>query len=196
MILTIKEKRVLRLLAASLREEYSINDVSRKCHITPNGAYKILVKLEKEGIVKTKPIANIKAYRLDFSSEKTTCVLELAFIPDVLPGRVKIRGGDLQPMKPVTQACILFGSYITPKKEPEDLDVLFVVQRGNFEAYKRALTRVQDITPVKIQDIVQTTEDLNENIKKSDPIIAEALRNGMVLWGFAVLVEEIKNASQ
>ncbi len=196
MVLTVKERRVLRLLAVSFRKEYSINDVARKCNITPNGAYKILVKLEKEGILKTKQIANIKAYRLDFGSEKTIRVLELAFMPDALEGRVKMRVEDLQPMKAVTQACILFGSYITTKKEPGDLDILFLVKQKKFGVYKQALGKVQDITPVKIQDVVQTTKDLNENLQKGDPIILEALRNGIVLWGFAVLVGEIKNVSR
>lgn len=196
MVLTIKEKRILRFLAVRSGKEYSINDIARKCSITPNGTYKILTKLEKEGILTIKPIANIKAYRLDFSSEKTTRVLELAFMPDTLEGRVKIRAEDLQQMKTVTRGCILSGSHITAKKEPGDLDILFVVQRKNFEAYKRALSKVQDIIPVKIQDIVQTTEDLSENLKKGDSIIVEALRNGVVLWGFTVLVGVVKNVNQ
>lgn len=196
MVLTIKEKRVLRLLATCFGNDYSINDVARKCGTTPNGAYKILIKLEKEGILKIKHIANIKAYRLDFNSEKTTRVLELAFMPDVLEGRVKMRAEDIQLMKTATQGCILFGSYTTTKKEPGDLDILFVVQGKNFEAYKRALSKAQDIIPVKIQDIVQTTKDLNKNLKKGDPIIVEALRNGIVLWGFTVLVVAIKNVNR
>ncbi len=196
MILTIKEKRVLRLLAASFSKEHSINGVARKCGITPNGAYKILVKLEKEGILKTKQIANIKVYSPDFRNEKTARILELAFMHDTIEGRVKIRAEDIKPMKAFTEACILFGSYITAKKKPGDLDILFLMKQKNFEAYKKELTKIQYITPVKIQDIVQTTEDLNKNIKKGDPVILEALQNGIVLWGFAVLVREIKNVSQ
>ena len=55
---------------------------------------------------------------------------------------------------------------------------------------------MQDITPVKIQDVVQTIDDLKQNLKKDDPIIMTSLRTGMVLWGFDVIVEVIKNASQ
>lgn len=196
MVMTVKEKRVLRLLITSFVKERSINDVARECHITPNGAYKILTKLEKDEILKAKSIANIRAYRLDFDNEKTTRVLELALIPGALEGRVKHRVTDLQPMKAVTQACILFGSYITTKKEPGDLDVLFLLKKTEFEAYKQALGKVQDIVPVKVQDVVQTADDLKQNIKKNDPIVTEALWNGVALWGFDALVKVIKNASQ
>lgn len=196
MVLTVKEKRVLRWLAASGGKEYSINEIARACRMTPNGTYKILKKFEKEGILKVQPIANIRAYRLDFGSEKTTRVLELALMPDALTGRLKMRENDLRAMKAVTQAGVLFGSYITTKRAPGDLDILFVVERTNFEAYKRTLGKVQDITPVNIHDVVQTAVDLQQNLKKGDPIVIEALRNGIVLWGFATLVEAIKDVRQ
>ncbi len=196
MILTVNERRVLRLLAANFGNDFSINDIARECSITPNGAHKILVKLEKEGVLKARHIANIKAYTLDFSSEKTASILELAFMPDAFKGRLKMRGDDLQPMKAVTRACVLFGSYTTTKREPGDLDILFVVEQVNFEAYKLALSKVQGFTPVKIQDVVQTINDLQQNLKKGDAIIREALRNGVVLWGFAVLVKAIESVNQ
>lgn len=195
MILTMNEKRVLRFLATSTGKDYSINDIAKACELTPNGAYKLLVKMEKETVLKVKPIANLKAYKLDFESEKTARVLELAFISDALEGRIRMRAEDLTQLKAATKACVLFGSYITTKKEPGDLDVFFVLERKNFEAYKQALSKVQDITPVKIQDVVQTTGDVEQNLKKGDPIVVAALREGIVLWGFDVLVQVIKNAS-
>lgn len=194
-MLTQNEKRVLRFLAASFGKDHSINDVAKACGIAPNGAYKILAKLGKEGILKAKRIANIKSYTLNFEHEKTVRILELALMPDALEGRVKARADDLQPLKPLTQACVLFGSYITAKQKPGDLDILFILERTKFRAYKQALAKVQDIVPVKIQDVVQTSEDIAQNLKKNDPIVTEALRHGIVLWGFEVLVKGIKHAT-
>ncbi len=192
MILTKNEKRVLRLIA--IGKDLSINDVAKECGISPAGAFKILTKFAKEGVLKIKPIANIKVYQLNFENEKTMSVLELAFIPDKLEGRMKSRAEDLKRLREVTSACISFGSYITTKKEPGDLDVLFVVEKQQYEKYKQLLGKVQDITPVKIQDVVQTLDDLRQNLRKGDPIVTEALRNGIVLWGFDALVQVVKNA--
>ena len=194
MMFTRNEKRVLQFLATSLGKDHSINDVAKACGIAPNGAYKILIKLEKEGVLKVKKIANIKSYTLNFEHEKTARVLELALMPDALEGRIKARAGDLQLLKPLTQACVLFGSYITAKQKPGDLDILFVLKRTNFGKYKQALAKVQDIVPVKIQDVVQTSEDATQNLKKNDPIMTDALRHGVVLWGADVLVQVIKHA--
>lgn len=191
---TQNEKRILRFLATNLRKDHSINDVAKACGIAPNGAYKILIKLEKEGVFKVKQIANIKSYTLDFGNEKTTRVLELALMPDALEGRIKARADDIQSLKPLTQACVFFGSYITTKQKPGDLDILFVLKRMNFGKYKQTLAKVQEIVPVKIQDVVQTSEDVTQNLKKNDPIINDVLRHGVVLWGADILVQMIKHA--
>lgn len=196
LILTENERRVLRFLAAKPGRDYSINDVAKGCGITPNGAYKILRKLEKEGVLLAKQIANIKSYKPDFQNEKTARIYELAFMPDAIQGRVKLRSDDLERLKAVTKACILFGSYITAKQKPEDLDALFVVEKGDFENYKKALAKVQDIAPVKIHDVVQTADDLRQNLKKNNPIVTEALQKGIALWGFNTIVKVIKNATQ
>lgn len=194
-MLTQNEKKVLRFLAVSLKEDYSINETAKKCGIFPNGAYKILTKFEKEGIVKKKQISHVHSYKLNFEIEKTMIVLELAFIPDALEGRIKLRAEDLQPLKAATKACILFGSYITAKQKPGDIDILFVLDKSNFNQFKQKLSKAQDIMPVKIQDIVQTREDLQQNLKKEDKIIKEALQNGIVLWGYDVIAGVVKNAS-
>ncbi|SRR3989344_68430 len=193
MVLTKNQKKVLRLLAVSVNKDYSINDIAKIVGVAPNGAYKILKKFEKESILVVKEIANIRSYKLNFENENTTRWLELAF-SDTLEGRERLRAEDLQILKSVSKACVIFGSYITSKQKPSDLDVLFVLEKNTFDQYKKILMKVQDITPIKIQDIIQTNIDLLQNIKINDPVIVGALRNGVVLWGIDVLVRVIKNA--
>jgi|SRR3989338_8405497 len=192
MFLTVNEKNVLRFLAVNVRD-YSINEIARKCALTPNGAYKILKKLEHEGVIKPKKVANILSYKLDFSNVKTLKILELSFIPEKLEGRIKHRAEDLELLKNITSICIVFGSYMTEKKEPEDLDLLFVLEKEEFGSYKKTINKIKDITPVKIQDIIQNSKDLMENIKKEDPVILASINKGIVLWGFEKLAKMIEN---
>jgi len=93
----------------------------------------------------------------------------------------------------VTEICVMFGSYITYKKEPIDLDLLFIFEKENFNTYKKTLDKVRDSTPINIHDVVQTKRDIEINIKKKDPIIITAIREGVVLWGFEELVKVIKD---
>src|SRR3972149_4300712 len=79
---------------------------------------------------------------------------ECKLAPDALEGRVKLRAEDLQRLKSTTKVCILFGSYITAKEKPGDLDVLFILEKTNFEAYKQSLAKAKDLIPIKIQDVI------------------------------------------
>lgn len=193
MVLTRNQKKVLRLLAISSNRDYSINGIAKAVKVAPNGAYKILKKFGKEEILTVKKIANIKSYKLNLKNENTVRLLELAF-SDVLEGRVKLRAEDFQSLRPITRASIVFGSYITSKQKPCDLDVLFILDKANFEQYKKTLAKVQDITPLKIHDVIQTNYDLLQNLKNNNPVIFEALKSGVVLWGAGMIVKVIRNA--
>lgn len=193
-MLTHNEKKVLRLILTAFGTDYSINNIAKECGIAPNGAYKILKKLEKEGILKGKSIANIKSYTIDFANEKTTNILELALIPE-LDGKIKYRIEDLKSLKGITKSCIIFGSYTSQKKQPNDLDILFILDQDNFRGYKKKLADIKDLVPVKIHDVLQTEQDIKNNIKNNDKIILEILRNGVVLWGQKIIIEVIKNVN-
>jgi len=164
-MMTQNEKSVLRMLFSALGENYSINEIARQCNLAPNGALKILKKFEKEGILKSKSIANIKSYSLNFDSEKTKNILKLALIPE-LKGRLKFRLEDLKQLKEFTKACIIFGSYSDLKKEPNDMDIFFIIEKQNFKKYKQITLTVYKAIPVKVHDILQTEKDFASNLKK------------------------------
>ena len=194
-MLTKNEKRVLRLLLTAFDNQYSINNVAKECGLVPNGAYKILKKFEEEGILKAKHIANIKSYSINFDDEKTDNILELALMPN-LESRIKYRLEDFKGLKGITKACILFGSYTDLKKEPHDLDILFVIDKGNFKQYKKKLADIKDIVPAKIHDVLQTEDDFKSNIENKDKVILQILRAGIMFWGIKTIIKVIKNFYQ
>lgn len=191
-MLTDNEKKVLKLLFTAFDEDYSINNIAKRCKLSPNGAARILNKFEKQDILKPKNIANIKSYKINFENEKTVIILELTLIPK-LEKRIKYRLDDLNELKEITKTCIIFGSYTNMSKKPNDLDVLFVLDKNNFEKYKKKLSDLREIIPVKIHDILQTEEDLKHNIIQKDKIILDILKTGIILWGQKTIVEVIKD---
>ncbi len=193
MVFTENEKKVLKFIGAS-GGNVSINDLSNQINISTGSAYKVLTKFEKEGVITAVPISNIVTYPFNFINEKTKPVIELVYAAEQFENKIKMRAHDLELLKDTTQMCLLFGSYITSKQNPSDLDILFVIEKEKFADYKKILTKVQLITPIKIQDVVQTKEDLIQNIRKQDPIIVEALKKGIALWGFHLLAEVIKDS--
>jgi DNA-binding Lrp family transcriptional regulator len=192
-MLTVNEKKVLRLLFAAIDEDYSINAIARECGLAPNGAAKILRKLEQEGVLKAKSIANIRAYRIDFKSQKAQAILELAMIPEI-KGRLQHRLEDLEEMKEAVKACIAFGSYIGQGKEPNDIDLIFIISKEKFKQYKDKLPKLRQVLPVKLHELIQTEEDLKSNILRKDKVILGAIREGVILWGQKLIIELVQNA--
>ncbi len=194
-MLTEKEVKVLRYLSVHSKNHQSINQIAKECKITPNGAYKILKKFENEGVLLFKQISNIKSYYIDFQNKKSLNIMELALTSKINKERIKHRIEDIKPMEKTTKTCILFGSYISGKKEPNDLDVLVVFEKNRYDAYQETLNRIKEICPVAIHDVIQTKHDLIDNIRKGDSVIINILENGIVLWGQSLIVEVLKNAS-
>mgnify|MGYP001618843278 CR=1 FL=1 len=188
---TENEKKVLKLLFTAF-EDYSINSIARKCNLAPNGALKILRKFEEQGILIKKDIANIKSYKLNFENEKTKNFLQLALIPE-LKGRLKFRFDDLKQFKSIAKACIVFGSYIDLKKEPNDLDIMIILDKKKFRLYKDKSSIVFKTIPVKVHDVLQTPEDFKENLLKKDKVIVEILQKGIIFWGQEILIDLVKD---
>jgi len=191
-MLTNNEKKVLKFLIAAFDSDYSINNIAKGCNLSPNGTFKILKKLEKEGILKAKKIANIKSYKLNFENEKTDSILKLVLIQE-LNHRIKYRLSDLKGLKNITEACIIFGSYLNKNKKSHDLDILFILDKSRFKEYKKILSDIREIIPVKIHDILQTKNDFKNNILKKDRVILEILDKGVILWGQESIIKTIKD---
>ena len=191
---TAKERKVLRFLMTSFSYK-SINDIARECKLAPNGAYKILKKLEKFDIAYFEEIGRIKAYKINYSTKLTFSYLEIALTDErINETKIKIRIKDLDEIKKISQVAIIFGSYITDEKNPKDIDLLFVFEKDKFRIYKKKLDEIRNIIPYKLHDIVQTPEDLISNLKNQDKLILNIIRNGIILWGQENIVRSIKNA--
>src|SRR3989344_39747 len=193
-MITNNEKKILRILLSNINSDYSINEIARKCDLAPNGAYEILKKFEEKEILISKKIANSKSYKLNFSSREANKLLELVLMPDYNNIKIRNRYNDLKLLESLTDLCIMFGSYITAKEKPNDLDVLFVFDKKNYKKYSEAIEKVNRVLPLKLHDVIQTRDDLVKNIKNDEKLIINMIFDGVVLWGHEFLIEVLKNA--
>jgi DNA-binding Lrp family transcriptional regulator len=190
-MITENEKKIIRTLLFSFGELYSLNEIARKCKIAPNGAYKIVRKFIEEGIVNSKKIGNMNSYALNFSNPKTKNLCELSIIENS-SSKIKNRENDLKELKGIAEIAIIFGSYIAEKANPNDIDLFFMLKKENFRKYKEKANLIYPAMPLKVQDVLQTEEDLKNNLSKKDEVIKEILRKGFILWGHDKIVDIIK----
>jgi len=195
-MITDNEKKILRFLLANFNSDYSINEIAKECKLTPNGAYTILRKFEEKGVLRFKKISNLKSYKIDFDNIEANKLLELILMPDYRESKINYRYNDLKPLEKLTKLCIIFGSYIEGKKKPNDIDILFVIKKSDYKEYSRIIDKVKKVMPFKLQDVIQTKEDLIKNMKKGEKITISIISKGVILWGHEFLIEVIKNVSK
>ena len=155
-----------------------------------------MLKLEKEDIVYYEEIGKIKAYKINFNNPLILSYLEIVLKDKRLSeAKVKVRIKDLQDLTGICKSAAIFGSYVTQKKNPSDIDIMFVFEPNNLRLFNKKLDKIRELVPYKIHDVIQAEHDLVNNIKKEDKIITGIIREGVILWGFDVIARSIKNAA-
>jgi hypothetical protein len=192
-MITKNQSKVLKFLATGSYTENYINNIAKECDLAVSGSKWILNNLEKQGIVRHEDIGNMKSFTINFN-EKSINFLSLAYSLK-LEDKLENRSRELEPLKEIVKIAIVFGSYLN-KKDPNDMDILFVLDKKDYKKFNETLNETRHIVPVKIHDIIQTREDLIQNIKNKDKIVIEALRKGTLLWGNKYLVEVLEDANK
>lgn len=105
-MLTANEKIVLKHLLVHFTSDFSINQIAKSCSLSPNGALKILKKLEAEEVLQHKQVGNVKSYSINFSLERTRLILQLMFM-DKISEELEEKFVNL---KSEAEVCILLNS--------------------------------------------------------------------------------------
>lgn len=191
--ITKNEARVINFLLRNFSKDYNINQISRELKLSPRGAYKILKKLELQKILLSKKIGNNLIYKIDFASDITSDICQFVLTEKETTPYLRTWINDFQSFKEITEMAVLFGSILTKEKQAGDVDVLLVFPKENLSKIQEQVKKINQIKSKKVHVIIQTKEDLFNNIKKRDPAILEEVRTGLILWGRNVLVEAIKH---
>ncbi len=159
-----------------------------------SGVYKMLKKLEQEGVVKPQKIGNAIFYGLNFSSDFAIKKAELSLFEEIKQPYARAQAKDLERLRPFVLATMLFGSALEKGEEANDIDVLVVFEKKNYAAFRNALEKLQAIKAKRVNPVMQTPQDLVNNLKKFDQVILEILRTGKVLWGHSIIVNAVREA--
>ncbi len=195
MVFTKNEQKLIAYLWKNWTEQLSINELAKRLGLTPRGAHVILKKFEKNDLVKKKKIANAAIYQLNYSDEKNKHLVEYALKSEPSPNPyVTVLEKDLQSLREIASAAILFGSALTAGLQARDIDLLVVINPKKLSALKAKVSEFESISPKKLHLLIQTKTDLQKNLRKKDPVVLELFKKGRVLWGHDWMYQLIKIA--
>lgn len=186
--------RLLRLLARRFAEKYSINQIARELKLSPRGAYKMLKSMEMQEIVKPEKIGNSIFFHLNFNSDFARKTAELSLFEEIKSAYARVQAKDLGMLRNRASALILYGSVLEEGEKAEDIDIMAVVEQGEYAFFRNGLSELQNKKPKRIHAVVMSMEDLAKNFAKKDAVAMEILDKGNILWGQDVVVNAIKDS--
>lgn len=194
--LTGNEAKVMDYMIRNFDQRNSINQIARKLNLSPNGAYKILKKLEKNNYIKPERINNGICYKPNLEDVEGRKLAEYILSQKNLNTYAKVQAEDLMQLEDISLGCILFGSVLRKGKEARDVDVIIIMEKKDFDKVYGRVKELKEMKPKKIHAIYLLRDDFFKQIVKKDEMILSAIRKGQILWGSEIIMEAIKNVAR
>ncbi len=184
--------KVILNILKSPESKYNANNIAKVIGISAMGALKILKKLEKEEILKSKKIGNAKIYNINFDSEYALQYITFLLKKESEHSEPYIKRWirELSKLKKA-ELIILFGSVLKIEKEARDIDTLIVINKHNFNDIKKQIEELNLLNDKKIHPLYQTKKDLQKYIKEENKVILNSLK-GIFISGEGVLLDILK----
>lgn len=182
------EMKLLLAVFKSPENDYNSRNLARLLGLSPMGALKIARKLEEQNILKSKQIGKSRIYSINLDNDYSAHYVQFLLKKEAEEAKPYVRRWikELNKIKHA-EAGILFGSVLRKGKEANDIDVLLVVNKKNFDYVKKEVDEINVLNEKKVHPVYQTREDLEKHIKDEDKIILNAIK-GIVLFGEETLV--------
>lgn len=192
--LTPKENEVLLTLFKDFSKNYNANSLSKQVGITPRGALKILKSLQKQNLLISKKYGKAVFYKINLDDYFAFRTIETLLIYEAREKAPRWLSEFKELFKEV-EIVIIFGSIVREPKKANDIDLLLVFKQKKMKPVKHFISEKNKILLKPIHPVIQSLNDIKNNLKKKDPVVLNALRRGYVLHGFDKLIEVVKNVT-
>lgn len=163
--------------------------IEKKVGISQKNIALTLDKMEKEGILTSRKIGNIKYYSLNKLNRLIKNFILLAEIENSIEFFKKhVKIAEIFKKADISGAIIcIFGSYAKGiEKKDSDLD-LFIIGRIN----EHEIKEIGETYGVKLSIKKGTERDFVELLERKNPLINEILENHVIVTGFENFVREV-----
>jgi PAS domain S-box-containing protein len=179
MVLTKNEQAMLLYLFKHTLEEFSINQLARRIHISSRGAFKILQKFEREGILVKRTVANAVIHALHFDDHKTEDLIKFSLKSEAVPNDyMQLLRNELELLKKCTNALVVFGSVLHEGSHAKFIDILLLTENQHHASEML----------VEFQKRTGKVFRLHDEEK-----LLEIINHGYILWGYDYIYQKVKS---
>lgn len=186
--ITKNEINIILKLIKSPEVDYNANNLAKVVGITSMGVLKILKKLEKESILKSKKAGQAVFYKVNTINAYTNKYVSLILSREAIYADPRVKRW-IEELKKIKNAdiIVLFGS-VLQNSNPNDIDVLFVTNQKRFSKLQEEIKEINEMNIKKIHPMYQTFSDIINNIKKRDKPLLSAIK-GIIILGEEKFIE-------
>lgn len=193
-----KKKTSESLLLMLLKEPYAkhtATSLAGALGLTRQGAWKALKALAEQKFIRIEALNGTKTsaalIKLNWQHPLTEKKLMLLLMQESLPYARWI--DEFKPLQKISQFLLLFGSILRDPKTANDIDLFVVVcDKSNFKGLDEALRTIQLTQHKKIHNIDLTESEFKGELLRSNKAYLDALKKGVLLYGYEQFVQFIK----
>lgn len=195
-MLSVNLTRIVEFIFRNIPDRFNVNQIARELKISVGSAYKILKLLEKKEILASQKIGNGIYYALNLNNKEAKNITALVLLESknksiATNPYVSIYAKDIKDIEKLSKAIVLFGSIINTKNA-NDIDVLFIIDKGKSKAIEDFCMKLSNLRPKKVNPLFMTMADFKKNIKKQDKVIVDILKKGIILSGEDIIINILR----
>lgn len=181
--------KVLSLFVGNYQKEVYGREAARELGMNQKTVANVLLRLEKDNILKSKKEGRNKVYRLNHANPALMHILSM--VEEEKAVRFRERSGlgrDFieEILKSGSPLVVIFGSYANgTQKKNSDVDILAL------SPFDTDLSDVQKFYKIKASVKEYTEEEFKDALKSGDFLITEILRKHVVLVGSDLFVKMV-----
>jgi len=189
---TQNELRIIEFLFRHFDENLSINSLASAFELSPPGTMKILKKLRNQKILVSQRKGLADFYKLNLALDATINLLKYLLESADIKKQTVPYVNELAALKPCAKMCILFGSILSDSKTAKDVDIIIVIDKDDFGSAHKIIRSIENHLGKKVHAVMQTEDELRDNLKKKDSVILSAIKAGIFLWGSEYMLRGMK----
>ena len=179
------KSKILNFLLRNIQRESTITLLSKELRLSRVGVWKLLKKLEKEALISLTSIGEGKtgvySIKLNWENPLLEKTLAVIFTQEALENQRWIE--NFKDLESKLSFLILYGSVLHSPKEANDIDILGIANKDNFQEIEQLINKIQKTQIKMIHFLNFTKEELKNELEKPNKAFIDAIKKGTILFG-------------
>jgi len=161
--------------------------------ISHAGAQKMLKRFKKADLTTSKAVGKAIIHKLKLEEDYTKTIISFVLADEA--NNFNRWKEEFKALSKKERILLIYGSVIKNSKSAEDIDMMVIAKKNEFEKIRKKIKETQEMLPKKIHLIILTKEEFKNNIKNHNKAIAGIIKNAIVLYGQNEYTEEMKHVT-